>query len=70
MSALAESRTERPVRLCPFCGGLGKLMRLPDTLDWWRVRCLQDACGATTWAIKGAEGALAAWNRRQAGGTS
>jgi hypothetical protein len=58
---------QRSALPCPFCGASAVLHQMPDTMDWWRVRCPQDACGGTTWAVKGATGAVAAWNRRSTG---
>lgn len=53
-----------PLSPCPHCGGPGKLAQMPGAARWWRVRCEDYHCGATTWAMDDAVKAVAAWNRR------
>ena len=51
---------------CPHCAEDSKLTPLPNS-TWWRVRCNNYHCGATTWAFQSEDEAIAAWNRRGRG---
>jgi hypothetical protein len=47
---------------CPHCDQIAELTPMFAS-PWWRVRCIVDTCGATTWAFPTQESAISAWNR-------
>lgn len=63
-AATGPNALQRALLPCPHCGGPPKLTPMPRTADWWRVRCEDYDCGATTWAMIGTDAATQAWNRR------
>lgn len=64
MKASTLSNLQDALKPCPHCGGGGRLAPMPSASQWFQVRCSEHDCGATTWAMQGAQEAAAAWNRR------
>jgi len=64
MKAPVCCATTADLQPCPFCGGTATLSSLPHAPTWWRVRCNEYECGATTWAMGEVDTAVEAWNRR------
>lgn len=67
MRADALRELRRALLPCAHCAGPAELEPMPKAAHWWRVRCVDYDCGATTWAKVGPEEAAAAWNRRADG---
>jgi len=55
------------LRPCPFCGAPAALQKI-DRMEWWRVICSNNECGAEVWSRyadgHGMEHAVEKWNRR------
>jgi hypothetical protein len=64
MRATVYRASTADLQPCPLCGGTATLSSLSRAPTWWRVRCNEYECGATTWAMSEADLAVKAWNRR------